>query len=79
MEQVWIVRRNPENMQVEGSPYGVWDQDFRESSHYNKYEAEKRCYELNFMEDVGYWGMDDNSKLEVLACLDPLYAKYSED
>ncbi len=66
----WFAKYDDNYHRVTTQPYGVWQGGFRDSTHYNLHEAEQRAYELNFMEENDYWGLTDEGKLEILACLD---------
>ena len=65
----WIVKRNTDNLKT-SLPYGVFQGGFRDSSHYNKYEAEKRCFELNFLEEMDFWNKDEEERQELLKLLE---------
>ncbi|AUR93396.1 hypothetical protein NVP1187O_083 [Vibrio phage 1.187.O._10N.286.49.F1] len=66
----WYVKFDSPEHRVDCAPYGVWQEGFRDSTHYNRYEAEERAYELNFMEENDYWNLPDKGKREILDCLD---------
>lgn len=64
----WIVKLNSCGLR-KSRPYGVFLGDFRDSSHYNKYEAQKRCDDLNFLEEMDYWNLPLEDQHELLLLL----------
>ncbi len=64
------MKLNPPEFRVEGYPYGVWLGEFRDSVQRNKFDAEQRVFELNFMEECNYWDSTEEEKREILDCLD---------
>ena len=61
----WFVKRNTDHLS-KSRPYGVFQKGFRDSSHYNKYEAEERCFELNFLEEMDFWNKGEEERQKLL-------------
>lgn len=66
----WFVKLDNVDCRVGSVPYGVWQEGFRDSVHYNLHDAQQRAYELNFMEENDYWNLTDEGKREILDYLD---------
>lgn len=72
MKDVWIVKRNTCHLRVT-QPYEVFLDGFRDSSHYNKYEAQQRCDQLNFLEEMDFWNLSMEDQTELLLMINEEY------
>ena len=72
MSSNWVVKRNTCNLK--GTlPYGVFLDGFRDSSHYNRYEAQQRCAQLNFLEEMDFWNLSMEDQTELLLMINEEY------
>lgn len=69
---MWIVKRN--NCHIRNTqPYGVFLGGFRDSSHYNRHEAQQRCDNLNFLEEMDFWNLSEIAQTELLLLINEEY------